>query len=139
MARICEMAGNRGVMAWSPDERQALIAEAVGPLQVELYVADLASGAIRCITAGQPPARYAFAHWTERGLFLLSDRPHERGALCRLDVESAALSPLVTADAHPDQGELELLAVSGDGKQAAYTSNHEGYGQLWGMDLETSA
>jgi dipeptidyl aminopeptidase/acylaminoacyl peptidase len=135
VSKICEMSGNRGAMAWSPDDRYALVAEAVGPLQVELYLVDLADGDVRRLTPEDEPARYSAAHWTDTGVYLLSDRLHDRGGLCRLDVETGDVTAIVSADAHAANGEFELLSVSGDGVQAAYTYNHEGFSELWQVNL----
>ncbi len=113
----------------------------MGPLEVHLYRVDLADPAApeTCLTADHPPARYSALHWTPQGVFVLTDRTHDRGAIGRLDPETGAFEPLVDAEAHPPEGELELLAVSADGRHGAYVFNHEGYSQLFRLDLTTGA
>lgn len=137
-------AGNRSIMAWSPDERFVLAAESVGPLQDELHLLDLRSGGLaadaeRRLTRHGYPARYEQVRWSEGGIYLLSDQTHDRGAICQLDTRSGELTEIVNADAHldalSDPGEMELLALTGDGKQAAYVFNVDGYGHLYLLDL----
>lgn len=137
---LLELAGNQEVMAWSPDERFVLTRQQVGPLEDRLFLVDLdtADGpsAAREVTAGQPAARYENVRWIESGVYLLSDGPHDRGALCRLDVESGALTEIVSAAAHPDDGEMESLAVAANGA-AVYGYNAGGYSRLWRVDLSS--
>ncbi len=139
--RIAAIAGNRTVVAWSPDGTTLLMVDAQATEQHELYLVDLASGVDRHLTAGRAPARYLALRWTERGIFTLSDRERDRFALCRLDPETAALEEILAADALLDQargeeGELDLLAVSGDGRRAALTLNAEGYSRLYRVNLD---
>lgn len=137
--RIATVTGNRTIVAWSPDETTLLTVDAQATEQHELYLVDLSSGAERHLTAGRPPARYLALTWTERGLFTLSDRERDRFALCRLDPDTAALEEILAADAllNPgEQGELDLLTVSKDGRRAALTLNVEGYSRLYQVNLE---
>ena len=66
--------------------------------QLELYVFDVASGRERHLTAAMPPARYYPITWADHGLYVITDRERDRGALCRMDVETAELTELVAAD-----------------------------------------
>ncbi len=136
---VRESQGNRVVAAWSPDEGAALVLDAVGPLEIDLYRLDLTDPGApeQRLTQGQPPARYGFVHWTEAGIFLLTDRTHDRGAIGRLDPRTGEFTPLVDGEAHPQEGELEWLAVSSDGRQAAYIFNHDGASELFRLDLGT--
>lgn len=135
---LAELAGNQEVMAWSPDERFVLTRQQVGPLEDRLFLVDVDAPegptAAREVTTGQPPARYENVRWIESGVYLLSDGPHDRGALCRLDVETGALAEIVSAAAHPDDGEMESLAVAVNGA-AVYSYNEGGYSRLWRVDL----
>ncbi|MEZ4658813.1 MAG: S9 family peptidase [Caldilineaceae bacterium] len=138
--RLLETSGNRALVAWSPDGRFALMLDAVATEQLELYLLDLESGQERHVTSGQPNARYMEIKWTDQGVFTVSDRTCDRFALCKLDLESAALNELVRADdllaAYPgQQGELEALAIAPDGSRAALILNVEGYDHLYWIDL----
>jgi dipeptidyl aminopeptidase/acylaminoacyl peptidase len=137
---LCEMAGNREIMAWSPDNRQILVREQVGPLEDRLFLLAMdEEGAreVRCLSDGFPAARYEQVRWETHGVYLISDRLHDQGALCRLDLESGALDAIVSAEIHNEAGELELLAINGTGTRAVYTYNAGGASELWVLELES--
>lgn len=126
--------GMRLVVAWSPDGRFVLSVDEVASLEFDLYLLDLESGEERTLTADQPPARYWAIHWSSTGIYLFTDRTHDRGAFCRLDPETGLLTEIFQVDADSEQGELELLAIASDGRTAAYTINVDGYSQLFLFD-----
>lgn len=135
---LCEMSGNREIMAWSPDNRQVLVREQVGPLEDRLFLFTLdddGAHEIRCLTEGFPAARYEQIRWERDALYLISDRPYDRGAICHLDLENGELAVIVSAEIHDGEGELELLAVNPQGTRAAYTYNAGGYSELWVLEL----
>jgi dipeptidyl aminopeptidase/acylaminoacyl peptidase len=129
--------GLRSIAAWSPDGRSVLSVDNVSPNVAELYLLDLKSGEERCLTAGKPPANYWSIVWAMSGVFLFSDQPHDRGALCKLNSETGDLSVIFTADDDPGQGELELLTIALDGRHAGYTANENGYSRLYLLDLRS--
>jgi len=137
---LCELSGNQEVMAWSLDEEFVLTRQQVGPLEDRLFLIDLhGEGNSRQpweLTAGTAPARYEQVRWGHGGVYLLSDRTHDRGAICRLDLESGELSEIVNADAHSGDGEMEALAMAANGA-AVYSYNEGGYSRLWRVDLKT--
>jgi dipeptidyl aminopeptidase/acylaminoacyl peptidase len=139
---LCELSGNQEMMAWSPDEQFVLTRQSIGPLEDRLFLIDLHEngGPPQEVTAGTPPARYEQVRWAHGGVYLISDRSHDRGAVCRLDVESGALTEIVNADAHTrahtGDGEMEALAVAANGA-AVYSYNEGGYSRLWRVDLKT--
>jgi len=141
---LLELSGNQEVMAWSPNERYVLTREQVGPLEDRLFLVDLRADQlgdrgpqiVRELTDGWPTARYAQTQWRESGIYLVSDRPCDRGGVCRLEVATGELSEIVTADAHASNGEIEALAVAANGV-AAYTYNEGGYSRLWRVEMGT--
>lgn len=133
---LCETDGPRKVVAWAPDGKQVLSLAEVATLEVDIYLLDLESGTERRLTEGRAAARYSSVQWTISGITLVSDAPHDRGALCRLDPSSGELTTLLDADTQPG-GEIELLAVARDGRHAAYTVNAGGYSRLYLLDLRT--
>ncbi len=140
---VAGTSGNRAVVGWSPDGATALMLDALASEQHELYLVDLSSGEQRHLTAGQPWARYGAVKWTQNGLFTLSDREHDRFALCRLDASDASLTTLVTADELLDgdeadsiNGELELLTIAPDAQRAVCSLNVEGYSRLYLVSLD---
>lgn len=139
---LVELSGNQEVMAWSPDGSRAITREQVGPLEDRLFLIDLSAEdgprIRRELTADQPPARYEQVRWRGTGVYLLSDRTHDRGALCRLDVESGALTEILRVDVLPETGEMEALAVAAD-SSAVLAYNRGGYSRLWRVNLATGA
>jgi len=138
--RINETSGNRAIVSWSPDGRTLLMVHALASEQNELYLVDLTTGEERHLTAGWDQARYLALAWTERGIFTLSDRNHDRFALCRLDPGTGALEEILAAESllaelGMGDGELALLAVTGDGQRAVLSLNVEGYSYLYLLDL----
>ena len=96
-ARISRMLLRRGV-----DDGATLTEEAVGSLQNELYLVDLTGEAAPLhLTAGADPAVYGAAKWRTDGLYLLSDRTHDRGALLRVDPATGEVELVMVLDALP--------------------------------------
>ncbi len=139
--RVCECAGRRSIVAWIGEGRYAVSADSVASEQIELYLHDLATGEQRHLTADRPPARYASFATSGDAVYLVTDRDHDRGAVCRLDWQTGALVEIAGArrfDAQLDgaAGEIELLAAAADGRTAAATVNVEGYSRLFLLDLQ---
>ena len=139
---IYETSGNRTVLAWSPDGGSVLMLDAVATEQNELYLVDLASSAERHLTADQAWGRYNGLKWTESGVYVLSDREHDAFALCRLDMETAALDEIVNATellkaTGMREGELDGLTIAPDGVHAAVNLNVGGYSQLSIVNMRT--
>ncbi|HXF62779.1 MAG TPA: prolyl oligopeptidase family serine peptidase [Caldilineaceae bacterium] len=157
---VRECSGRREVVGWSNDGRYVLNAEEVASEQVELFLLDLATDEERHLTAGLPAARYYEVRWVNESVYLLTDRTHDRGALCRLALADGGLEIVVDTSAIdeytianssfsrddcgfgsgvPPVGELEQLAVSPDGSRAAVGVNVEGYSRLFLIDLKGGA
>ncbi len=128
---IRQSRGNRDIVAWSPDQNYLLINEHIGPLQNELYLLELNSGQERHLTAHTPPARYGQTKWSSNGIYLVTDRLHDQGSICRLDVDNGELTAIVSPSAEDKRGEMALLALDSAGQQGAYTFNANGYSQLY--------
>jgi dipeptidyl aminopeptidase/acylaminoacyl peptidase len=137
---VRECSGRREVVGWSRDQRYVLSIDSVASDQIDLFWLDTANGDERPLCAGEPAAVYAEVRWVGDTIYLISDRTHDRGALCRLDPQTGELTSLVDAgqvDAltAPYLGELELLAVDPQGRLAALAVNAEGYSRLFWVDL----
>ena len=80
---VQEAAGNRAILAWSPDERYLLTEEAVGSLQIELYLVDLTGGeAPRHLTAGRGSRRLSGRQMAEPTASTCSPTAPMTGARC---------------------------------------------------------
>jgi dipeptidyl aminopeptidase/acylaminoacyl peptidase len=132
---LSETGGLRSVAAWSPDGRYVISTDEVSSMEHDLYLLDVQSGEETKITAGRSPARYWSVQWTVGGVYLLSDRDHDRGALCRIDPHSGELTVLFGADVN--DGEMDLLTIAADGRNAGYTINVNGYSQLYLLDIRS--
>lgn len=132
-----EARGLRDAVAWSPDGRTILSMETVASEEIDLYALDLESGEERRLTANRAPARYWEIVWAVRGLYLITDATHDRGALCRMDPSDGALTVIFNADDEPGGGEIEHFAIAHDGRTAAFTLNIEGYSSLYLLDLHS--
>lgn len=133
---IHQFQGRRAIAAMSPDERYLLCTDDISSSQIELYLIDLTTHEETHLTAGQPPARYDAIRWSEGGIYLLTDALHDRGALCRYDLQSKTLTTLCDATIATVNGELELFTIARDGRQAALTYNAEGTSTLYLVDLQ---
>jgi len=133
---LCESMGNRVIAGWSPDRTQLLLLEAVSSLQHELYLLDIESGEERHVTADAPPARYEQIRWVDSGIYTITDREDDCGALCYLYPSNAALRTIVDSTIEEGAGELDLFTIASDGRSAALTYNADGYSHLYLLDLE---
>ncbi len=137
---VKECDGRRAAAAWIED-RFVLTRDDVAGEQVDLYVLDMQSGEERRLTPEGEMARYGEIRAKGNAVYLVTDRTHDRGAVCRLDIESGALAEIVNADDFTAAdaacvGEVELLAVAPDGRTAAATINAGGYSRLFLLDLQ---
>ncbi|MEZ4679080.1 MAG: S9 family peptidase [Caldilineaceae bacterium] len=144
VTKLCESKGRRTVVAIAPDERALLATEEISTTNIQLHKIDLATGVEENVTPIATAARYQAIRWTKAGIFALSDMTydgmmHDGGALCRIDLESHAVVPILTADIVAETGELDLFTVAQDGRQAALVYNAEGWSYLFLVDLVTGA
>ncbi len=142
--RLAETTGNRLIVAWSENGGHLLLLDAVAAEQLELYVLDVASGRERHLTASMPPARYYPITWADHGLYVITDRERDRGALCRMDVQTAALTELVAADDLLSNlgglsGEIDFDTVAGSNARAAFVLNVEGYSRPYLLEFASGA
>jgi dipeptidyl aminopeptidase/acylaminoacyl peptidase len=137
LLRECQ--GRRTVAAWI-DDRCVLTCDDVASEQVDLYVLDMETGEESRLTPAHEPAKYSEIRVTGNAVHLVTDRTHDRSAVCRLDPVSGALTEIVNAGdfaaaTGADTGEVELLAVAPDARTAAVTFNEDGYSRLFLLDL----
>ncbi|MEZ4622447.1 MAG: hypothetical protein R2867_44060 [Caldilineaceae bacterium] len=99
------------------DERALLATEEISTTNIQLHKIDLATGVEKC-DAIATTARYQAIRWTKAGIFALSDMTydgmmHDGGALCRIDLESHAVVPILTADIVAETGGGSLYRCTG--------------------------
>lgn len=130
--------GRRTIAAIAPDERHLLCIEDVSSSQIELYLVDLADHTETHLTAGQPAARYDAIHWSDSGIYFLTDAVHDNGALCRYTLATRTMQVICDAAIATVTGELEHFTIARDGRWAALTYNAEGYSQVYLVDLTSN-
>jgi dipeptidyl aminopeptidase/acylaminoacyl peptidase len=122
---------------WSPDNQKLLVVQEISANLSYLWLADVASGEKKLLTAkgGAEEVAYASAHFSKdgKGFYTTTDRESEFQRLTYFDF--ASMTPVyLTSDIHWDIDEFEL---SDDGKTLAFVANEDGVGKLYLMDTAT--
>ncbi|MFN8653856.1 MAG: alpha/beta fold hydrolase [Gemmatimonadales bacterium] len=119
-----------GARDWSPDGKMLLVGHFISVNQSELWLADVATGALTMLTRADSGKQvsYAGAVFSRDGkaIYYLSDKDSEFLRLCRRDLATGAVRVL-TANIPWD---IEQFALSDDGLLVAYIANEDGYGRL---------
>ena len=130
--RVLEHDGTNAAAAWSHDGRLLLVRRSNTNLDSDLYLINLGSGGVRCLTPHKGEASYSNPVFTpdDRSILCLTNRDREFRALVSIDVESNEEKLILE-----EKWDLGDLALSRDGSKVAYTVNEEGYSKLKIMDL----
>jgi dipeptidyl aminopeptidase/acylaminoacyl peptidase len=121
---------------WSPDDTKLAVFELVSVNESYLHVVDVASGQKTLVTpkgaAGTEKVAYGAALWSAdgRGLYVTTDKESEFRRLAYLDIASGKhtfLSSHVSWD-------VDVVALSPDGKTLAFVTNEEGLNVLHLLD-----
>ncbi|MEE4350319.1 MAG: prolyl oligopeptidase family serine peptidase [Pacificimonas sp.] len=128
-----------GVAALSPDGSTGIVSEAVGEDANNLYLLDMADGALTLVSEPSPRASHTLGGfaWTEdsAGFYYSSNVGREFGALSYFDVASGETRVIAETDA--DIADIELCGA-GD-RYLAYTISRDGFEQLVVVDREAQA
>jgi dipeptidyl aminopeptidase/acylaminoacyl peptidase len=118
---------------YSPDGRSVLVQRADIGSDQAVSVLDVASGAMRDLTAGAPPSKYGHFAWSKDGasVYCVTDRDREYLYIAQIDAQTGALKPIVTADW--DVGDF---AISPDGTRLVYELNAGGFSDVRVRNLE---
>lgn len=121
--------GNRLPAGWSPDGRQLLITHAINNADTQLEAYDLASGQLRALTS--PENNTAPGPWAldSEHVYVITDSNQEHAGLKMLALANGSMMPVATPDA-----DVELAAVSPDGRWLGWTTNTAGREQLCILD-----
>ena len=130
--RVLEHDGTNGPEAWSHDGRLLVVRRQNTNLDSDLYLLDLKSGEVRCLTPHSGEASYSSPVFTsdDRSILCLTNRDREFVALVSVDVETNEEEEIVS-----ENWDLDSFALSPDGSRVAYTLNLEGYSKLKTMGL----
>jgi dipeptidyl aminopeptidase/acylaminoacyl peptidase len=128
--RVKETAGQWAPIDWSPDDKRLILGREVSINESYLYVLDPASGEMKEVNS-QPGKKIAYrtAAFAPGGnsLFYASDEDSEFTRLTRFDLQSGkktVLTPKLDWD-------VELVAVSRDGRHLAWVANEGGTSGLY--------
>lgn len=137
VTQLYQTDGRRTIVASSPDQAFLLLMEEIASTEIQLHLFDLDKAEEHVVTPAAMPARYKAVRWTPTGIYALTDSVHDCGALCRIDLDSGHVEPILTADIVAETGELDLFTTAPDGRQAALVYNVEGWSYLFLVDLST--
>ncbi|RLB50779.1 MAG: S9 family peptidase, partial [Deltaproteobacteria bacterium] len=120
---------------WSRDGKQLLLAEYISINDSRLYVVDVATKKVTCISPEAPRASYRAALFDQSGknVYLATDREGEHVELYEVAIASGKHQPL---SRHLKWNVAEL-ALSSDGRTLAFTVNEGGWGTLRLLDTRT--
>lgn len=123
--------GNLRVACWSADDSRLLLIHELSSAQQQVHLLDLADGQLRQLAGGGAPANYMHPRWPKgETIFLLTNQGQDKLCLSQLDATNGQVRAL-TDLAH----DIDALAVSADGKQAAFCANIDGYSRLMLLQL----
>ncbi|HEU4323728.1 MAG TPA: S9 family peptidase [Roseiflexaceae bacterium] len=129
---VFEGQGTFHPLAWGPQGDWLIVTHARGPLDNPLLLLRLDGSAPEPLTPEAGSARYAFVQATPdgRGLYLATDRDSEFLRAAYLDLQTRELRFLTA-----DNWDVDLLALSPDGRALAVALNDQGYSRWWLRDL----
>ena len=134
--------GSWSATDFSPDGRSLLVQQDVSINDVRPGVVDLASGKLTLFPVDARPsdggkAAFGAFRWTRdgKGVYYTSDEGSAFLTLRHHDIASGRVTHL-TANA---PWNVEVFALSHDGRRLAYVTNEEGYGTLHVINTETRA
>jgi len=126
--------GGWGVYEFSPDGKQMLIGESISANESYLWLMDSATGNKTLVTPKGGPVKvvYGAAQFSKdgKGLYVTTDRESEFQRLAYIDLATGQhtyLTPSINWD-------VELFALSWDGKTIAFVTNEDGLSVLYLFD-----
>ena len=123
--------GGWWVADFTPDGRTALVANYISVTNIELYHADLASGAITRLTDPARPVSFTGIEYAPDGrLWIASDDGADFTRLGLFDPATGRFTPVVE-----EEWDIESFDVSEDGSFIAYSVNAAGLSHLKILDV----
>jgi len=119
---------------FSPDGASVLVLRADVGSDQTAYVLGVDSGELRAIIPPDKPAKYGHLAWSPDGaaVFCVTDHGREFLYLAKLDVTTAALTPVITAE-----WDIEDYKIAPNGALVAYEVNADGFSELHVRDLSS--
>ncbi len=131
---LLQQDGSNYACGYSPDGQQVLVRRAISNICNQLILVDRAAGEQRILTpeVDEGPALHQMAAWSadRRGLYLISNRGRQFLSLAYLDLATTEMTYL-----NDPSWDVELLALTQDGRFLAMTINENGYSRLELFDV----
>lgn len=131
---LLQQDGSNYARGYSPDGKQVLVSRSLSNIRNQLLLVDRLTGEQRDLTPGivEEPAQHQMADWSSdrRGLYLISNRGRQFLSLAYLNLATTELTYLDDAS-----WDVELLAVTQDGRSLAMVMNEDGYSRLRLFDV----
>ncbi len=129
---VLETDGIAAVEGWAPDGSRLIISRTESSANNNLWEVEVATGKGRLLTEHSGNARFLQATYRRdgRAIYALTDVGRDFLCLGELDLASGAWRPIVE-----DNWDVELYAVSPDGRSIAYDVNVEGFSRVVVLNL----
>ncbi len=135
--RLAALQGEWSIEHWAPNSAMLLLREIVSGTESRLHLMDAGTGTLSSIIPrGERKVMYGMARFapTLDAAFYTCDAESEFQQLCRLNLRTGIHKVMLPAL----KWDVETLAISPGGKQAALVINEAGFGQLRLLNLETT-
>ncbi|MCU0706961.1 MAG: alpha/beta fold hydrolase [Pirellula sp.] len=125
--------GGWSVSDWSSDNQQVLIQETLSVNQSNLYIGDIATGALRPITDPKEQVSYDSPRFTQdgKGIWVGSDKTGEFSELVRIDLASGVTESITKEFAW----DVESAQLSEDRSSIALSINRNGISDVYVYDI----
>lgn len=120
---VASLGGGWYPISFSPDDKQLLVYNYVSATDNQLYLIDIANGAIRKLTQSSRPVAYDGLTFAPDGtLWAASDDGSDVKRLGTLDVETSIFTPIIDENIW----DISEFDISADGRWIAFTVNQAG-------------
>ncbi|MET0626287.1 MAG: S9 family peptidase [Pyrinomonadaceae bacterium] len=132
--RVYAGQGGTYVASWRPDGSGLLLSKTRGEDSNDVLYLDLTSGEAKPLFQPKEAASYGSFAWTPdgRGFYMATDEGRDFAGLAFYDFAARKLT-WVETPAH----DVELVALSHDGRRLVWAENVEGFSELSARDLRT--
>ncbi len=135
--RLAVLPGGWTIEHWAPNSAMLLLREIVSGTESRLHLMDAGTGTLSAIIPrGARKVMYGMARFAPKldAAFYTCDAESEFQQLCRLNLRTGIHKVMLPAL----KWDVEALAISPGGKQAALVINEAGFGKLRLLDLEAT-
>ncbi len=119
-------------MDWSPDGRYLLVLQVHSNTNMDIHLLDVAAESSRLLTEHEEGSKYFPIGWLEdgSGYYLLTDEGREFSGLAFHDLMSGKRDLV-----HAPEWDIEVAAISADGRWLVWSENEDGYSRVYTQNL----